>query len=70
MPKAFPVEFRNDVVAVARKGESTLVQIAKDFGISSAIQRREPVADALVGRSRVGDALRVENRGTRREIMT
>jgi hypothetical protein len=46
------------------------VQIAKDFGISSAIQRREPVADALVGRSRVGDALRVENRGTRREIMT
>lgn len=33
MPKACPVEFRNDVVAVARKGESTLVQIAKDFGI-------------------------------------
>ena len=34
MPKAFPLEFRRDVVAVARKGESTLVQIAKDFGVS------------------------------------
>ena len=34
MPQAFPEEFRRDVVAVARKGESTIVQIAKDFGIS------------------------------------
>ena len=40
MPKAFPLEFRNDVVAVARKGESTLVQIAKDFGISEACLHR------------------------------
>ena len=40
MPKACPVEFRNDVVAVARKGESTLVQIAKDFGISEACLHR------------------------------
>ena len=40
MPNAFPVEFRNDVVAVARKGESTLVQIAKDFGISEACLHR------------------------------
>ena len=36
MPKAFPVEFRNDVVAVARKGEAPLNQIAKDFGISES----------------------------------
>ena len=34
MPKAFPIEFRRDVVAVARKGEALLSQIAKDFGIS------------------------------------
>lgn len=34
MPKAYPVEFRNDVVAVARKSESPRSQIAKDFGIS------------------------------------
>ena len=31
MPKAFPEEFRRDVVAVARKREATLTQIAKDF---------------------------------------
>ena len=34
MAKAYPREFRDDVVAVARKGEATLSQIAKDFGIS------------------------------------
>ncbi|SDD23237.1 transposase [Rhodococcus tukisamuensis] len=34
MPKAFPEEFRRDVIAVARKGEALLRQIAKDFGIS------------------------------------
>lgn len=33
MPKAFPEEFRRDVVAVARKREAPLTQIAKDFGI-------------------------------------
>ena len=36
MPKPYPIEFRNDVVAVARKGEAPLNQIAKDFGISEA----------------------------------
>ena len=40
MPKAFPLEFRRDVVAVARKGEATLTQIAKDFGISEACVHR------------------------------
>jgi transposase len=34
MPKPYPKEFRDDVVAVARKGEAPLTQIAKDFGIS------------------------------------
>ncbi len=34
MPKAFPVEFRRDVVAVALKGDATLSQITLDFGIS------------------------------------
>jgi len=36
MPKAFPLEFRRDVVAVARKREATLTWIAKGFGISEA----------------------------------
>ena len=34
MAKAYPKEFRDDVVAVARKGLAPLSQIAKDFGIS------------------------------------
>lgn len=34
MPKPYPQEFRDDVVAVARKREAPLKQIAKDFGIS------------------------------------
>jgi len=36
MPKAFPIEFRNDVVAVARKGEAFIAQVAKDFGVSES----------------------------------
>jgi len=32
--KPYPKEFRDDVVAVARKGQAPLAQIAKDFGIS------------------------------------
>ncbi|WP_258016856.1 IS3 family transposase [Nocardioides marinisabuli] len=34
MAKRYPKEFRDDVVAVARQGQSSLKQIAKDFGIS------------------------------------
>ena len=34
MAKPYPEEFRRDVVAVARKHEAPLAQIAKDFGIS------------------------------------
>lgn len=40
MPKAFPMEFRRDVVAVARKGDASLMQIAKDFGISESCLHR------------------------------
>ena len=36
MPKAHPEEFRRDVVAVARKREAPVAQIAKDFGISES----------------------------------
>ena len=36
MPKAYPKEFRDDVVAVAQRREAgvTIKQIAEDFGIS------------------------------------
>ncbi|MBG6185292.1 transposase-like protein [Arthrobacter sp. CAN_A214] len=36
MSKPYPVEFRRDVVAVARKHQAPLAQIAKDFGVSEA----------------------------------
>ena len=36
MPKAFPEEFPRDLVAVARKGQAPITQIAKDFGGSPA----------------------------------
>jgi transposase len=58
MPKAFPDEFRRDVIAVARKGEAPLRQIAKDFGISEGclhrwlkIADREDGVDDAGGRS-------------------
>jgi transposase len=40
MPKAFPLEFRRDVVAVARRKEAPMSQIAKDFGISESCLHR------------------------------
>ena len=40
MPRPFPKEFRRDVVAVARKGESPISQVAKDFGVSESCLHR------------------------------
>ncbi len=40
MPKAFPLEFRRDVVAVALRKQASLSQIAKDFGISESCLHR------------------------------
>ena len=34
MPKPYPQEFRDDVVAVTRRREASLTQVAADFGIS------------------------------------
>ena len=39
MPSPHPKEFRDDVVAVARRGEAPLSQVAKDFGISESCLR-------------------------------
>jgi transposase len=51
MPKAFPLEFRPDVVAVARQGQAPLAQVAKDFGVSeSCLQRWVKLADIEDGR--------------------
>ena len=57
MPKAFPAEFRADVIAVARKGEAPLRQIAKDFGVSEAcLHRWLKIADREDGVDRSGSA--------------
>jgi len=40
MPKAYPLEFRRDVIAVARRNETPMSQIAKDFGISETCLHR------------------------------
>jgi transposase len=40
VPQAFPLEFRRDVVAVARRKEAPMSQIAKDFGISESCLHR------------------------------
>ena len=46
MPKPFPSEFRRDVIAVARKGEALMAQLARDFGISeSCLARWLKIAD-------------------------
>ena len=46
MPKPFPAEFRRDVIAVARRSEASVAQVARDFGISeSCLQRWLKIAD-------------------------
>jgi len=52
MPRPHPREFRDDVVAVARKGEAPIAEIAKDFGISESCLTSTPWAgfSALRGR--------------------
>ena len=50
MPKAFPIEFRRDVVAVARKSDASIAQVARDFGVSeSCLQRWLAKADVEDG---------------------
>ena len=46
MPKPFPEEFRRDVIAVARKGDQSVAQVAKSFGVSqSCLARWLRIAD-------------------------
>jgi transposase-like protein len=50
VPKPFPPEFRRDVIAVARRGEVSISQVARDFGISeSCLQRWLKIADTDPG---------------------
>lgn len=70
MAKPYPREFRDHVVAVARKGQAPLSQIAKDFGISEgSLTNWLKQADIEDGR-RPGltDADRAELRDARKRI--
>ena len=69
MPKAFPREFREDVIRVYRDSDASMAQVAKDFGISAVVSEavaddRRARLDAEVGSSAGGesDALREANK--------
>jgi transposase len=72
MPKAFPEQFRRDVVAVARKREIPLSQVAKDFGISQSCLHRwmkqEDIDEGV--RDGLSKAERDELRESRKRIRT
>ena len=51
MPKAFPLEFRSEAVAVSRQSDSPIAQVARYFGISeSCLQRWLKLDDVEEGR--------------------
>jgi transposase len=44
--KPFPAEDRRDVIAVARRSEASVAQVAQEFGISeTCLQRLRQIAD-------------------------
>lgn len=40
MPKAFPREFRQDVIRVYRESDASIAQVARDFGVSPSCLKR------------------------------
>jgi transposase len=66
MPKAFPEQFRRDVVAVARRRETPKRKIAEDFGISeSCLHRWVKEADVEEG---IQDGVTAAERTELREL--
>jgi transposase-like protein len=70
MPRAFPREFRDDVVAIARRREVSFEQIAKDFGISATtVQNWVSKAEVDEGvKPGVTSAENAENRDLRKRV--
>ena len=70
MPRAFPREFRDDVVAIARRREVSFAQIAKDFGISeTTVQNWVSKAEVEDGvKPGVTSAENAENRDLRKRV--
>jgi transposase-like protein len=69
MPTPYPKEFRRDVIAVARRGDQSIAQVARSFGVSeSCLNRWLRMADrddGLVSRPPGAD-LEAENRELRK----
>jgi transposase-like protein len=72
VPKPYPKEFREDVVRVARSrdADTTLAQIAKDFGISESCltgwMKKADVEDG--NKPGLTDAERAENRELKKRL--
>ncbi|KRF35521.1 transposase [Terrabacter sp. Soil810] len=70
MPKAFPNEFREDVIRVFKESDASVAQVAKDFGISPSClkrwltidERRSASAASPARASSESDALREANK--------
>jgi transposase len=54
VPNPFPKEFREDVVRVARASDSSVAQVAKDFGISESCLHRWLAQDDVEQGNRPG----------------
>jgi transposase len=54
MPRAFPPNFREEVVRVARRREQPVRQTAKDFGISESCPNRWSALDEIESGDRPG----------------
>jgi putative transposase len=69
MPTPYPIEFRRDVIAVARQGGQSREQVARSFGISASClarwlriaDRQDNLASGAPGSS-AGSDLQAENR--------
>lgn len=76
VPELYPREFRDDVVAVARRGEAPLKQDAKDLGISESCARPTGCAPLTsktfarpgVPREETAEAWELRKQGRRRRL--
>ena len=60
-PKPYPKEFRDDVVAIARRREVSFARVAKDFGIS------ETCVQKWVKQAEIEDGIKPGVTGARNE---
>lgn len=56
MPKAFPREFREDVIRVFRDSDTSVAQVAKDFGVSPSCLKRWLTIDERRSSASAGSA--------------